>query len=383
MIKIIHLITSLGVGGAEQQLFRILNHMDKNRFENIIISIQDEGILGRELKALGFKLYTLNISRNFSALKGMIKLIHILQTERPDILQTWLYHADFFGLLASKFSKVPKLAWNVRCSYIGMQYYSLTSALIIRLCTWFSNQPDAIVVNSERGMVSHRQLGYRSFAWHCIPNGFDLEMFRPNELMRAKLRNSLNIEERDLLVGLVGRFDPFKDHSTFFKAAALVSRQISNAKFVLVGLGTDPSNQFLISESKKYGVFDKTLFLGVRRDIPDIMAALDAFVLTSASEGFPNVLCEAMACGIPCVSTDAGDARKILGETGHVVAPGDANALAVALINLLTLDEEDRRQLGATARNRIAEHYSLKKITSIYEALYQNLCSGGKFECVV
>ena len=206
-----------------------------------------------------------------------------------------------------------------------------------------------------------------------IPNGFDLERFKPDTDARASVRSELAVEPDTLLVGLIARYDPYKDHENFFRAARGVVERLPKVRFVLCGDGVTPQNDAIMDLVRKAGLANSCLLLGRRPDVPRILSALDISCLSSLAEGFPNVVGEAMACGVPCVVTDVGDAREILGPTGLIVAPRDSEALSRALIDLLSMPAEQRRGLGRQARERIELRFSLPRIVSRYEALYDEI----------
>ena len=373
-MRIVHVITGLRAGGAEGMLAKLLSGMDRSRFQNIVVSLTDRDMLGPRIEALGVPVYTLGMRRGLPAQMALWRLWRLLRRERPDLLQTWLYHADLLGLVAGRLAGVARIAWNVRCSNMDMHHYSALSALVVWMLARVSGWPDMVLVNSAEGRRVHERLGYRPRRWEFVPNGFELDRFRPNPEARAALRRELGVPADHCLIGLVARFDPMKDHATFLQAAAVLSRDHSETEFVLVGRDVDHANvalRRLISES---GVGGRVHLLGERPDIDRILPALDIAGLSSAfGEGFPNVLGEAMACGVPCVVTDVGDSAIIAGDTGRVIPCKDPEALATAWRDLIRLGKEGRRQLGEAARRRIAATYALPAIVERYERLYNEL----------
>jgi len=241
--------------------------------------------------------------------------------------------------------------------------------------------PAAIVVNSEAGRRQYERHGYSPRRWQLISNGFDLKVLRPDPAARNAVRDALRVRADAPLIGLVARFDPLKDHGTFLRAAGVLARTDSAVHFVLIGNGVVPGNALLDRLVRQEGLAGRLHMLGERRDIPWLTAALDISSLSSYAEGFPNVIGEAMACGVPCVVTDVGDCRVIVGETGVVVPPRDPHALAEGWRTLLRMDREARSRLGEAARQRIERHFSLRHIVNEYEQLYLSL-TGARL-CVV
>ena len=247
--------------------------------------------------------------------------MRLLRQERPCILQSWLYHADLAGILVGRICRVPAIAWNIRCSNLDRSHTPWLSRAVVHVLSRLSRAPEVVVVNSEVGKTFHASMGYRPRRWHLIPNGFDVKHFRPDSDARADVRQELGFAPDSRLVGLVARFHPMKDHQTFLRAAALLHERKSRANFVLVGRNVDHRNDTLVRMVRALGLTESVRLLGERSDIQRIMAGLDLFSLPSAfGEGWPNVVGEAMASGVPCVVTDVGDAALIVGETGRVCA---------------------------------------------------------------
>jgi glycosyltransferase involved in cell wall biosynthesis len=271
-----------------------------------------------------------------------------------------------------KWAGSPTLVWNVRCSNMDLEHYSLLTKLVVRVLAWRSAIPAAVVVNSEGGRSQHERLGYHPRRWAYIPNGFDMERFAPNSDRRAARRIEWQVSDDAVLIGLIARVDPMKDHATFLEAAQFVVRARPLARFVLVGKDTET----LASLAFEKGLKDNVLLLGHQSDVASLLPAMDIVCLSSAfGEGFPNVLGEAMACAIPCISTDVGDARNIIDDTGIVVAVRDPKALAAAIIDLIDRGPGRRTALGIAARERIEKKYSLQKIVEQYITLYTQLGS--------
>jgi glycosyltransferase involved in cell wall biosynthesis len=298
------------------------------------------------------------------------RLIRLVKTLNPTIVQSWLYHADLLSTIAVKFSSSPILVWNVRCSDMDLKRYSLLTRWVQRVLALWSATPAAVIVNSEAGKQQHERLGYRPRRWDVIPNGFDTERFRPDTSLRLPLRQEWRVPPDAVVVALVARVDPMKDHVTFLKAAQQLANARRNVYFLLVGKDT----QTLATAVAAKGLTDWVRLLGYRSDIECLLPGVDVLCLSSAfGEGFPNVLGEAMACGIPCVSTDVGDAPSIVADTGLIVPVRDPAALAHAIIDLIDRGPAAREHLGRKARARIEVGYSLPRIVDRYAALYSDL----------
>lgn len=374
LTKIIHLITDLDTGGAEMMLLKLLAHMDGERFANVVISLTDRGTLGEQIAALGVPVFTLGMRRGLPNPLGIGRLVRLLRQEKPDILQTWLYHADLLGTISSRLVHVPTLCWNIRCSDMDMSRYSRLSRLVLHILAGLSGCPDIVIVNSEAGRRLHETLRYSPRRWEIVPNGFDLNRFHPDPAARQSLREKLDVPPDTVLIGLVARYDPMKDHQTFLEAAGLLARQRDDAHFVLVGRGASQHNPQLAELIDALKLEGRVHLLDERSDIPRIMAALDILALSSAfGEGFPNVVGEAMACGIPCVATDVGDAASIIGETGIVVQPRDPAGMADAWKQLIEMPDAERQALGKDARRRVERLFSIESIVGRYQSLYRGI----------
>ncbi len=311
--------------------------------------------------------------RGIPSLAALWRLARLMRRSSPTIVQTWMYHGDLLGMLAAPFGGYPPIIWNVRCSDMDFSLYRRSTRHVVNILARLSSLPVAVVVNSYAGQRWHAQIGYRAREWVLLPNGIDVETFRPNPQARSYWRERLEISPNTVLVGMAARRDPMKDHETLLHAIGRISANVACA---LVGNDVDAGDTALVRLAIQA---NKPIhLLGFCRDMPGFMAALDIAVLASRfGEGFPNVVAEAMACGVPCVVTDVGDAAVIAGSTGKVVPPCDPTALANA-ISALATDHPERARLGALARERIVLHYALPQVASRYHELWANLAEGGK-----
>lgn len=370
-IRILHLITTLDTGGAEMMLKRLVSRMDPERFSNRVVCLAVPGRIGAAIAETGIPVTYLGMRRGAPSPAAVLTLIREIRSARPDVIQTWLYHADLIGLVAGRLAGAETIVWNIRCSNMDLRQYNRTTRIVFSALRRLSAFPAAIIANSEAAMRYHRAIGYRSSVFTVIPNGFDLARFKPDGNARADVRRELGLPADAALVGCVGRFDPAKDHRTLIAAIALCRRR--SATYLLCGEGLDRRNRRLAEWIEAYGVGKEIRLLGLRSDVPRMMAALDALVSSSATEGFPNVIGEAMACGVPCVVTDAGDSSLIVGDTGIVVPPRDPMALGRALEAMLAMPLPQRMDLGAAARRRIESTFDLPRIARRYERLYLSL----------
>ena len=365
---ILHLITGLETGGAEQMLARLVTRLDPARCRSVVVSMTGPGAVGPRLVDAGIELLSLGLPPGQPDPRGLLRLVRIVGAVRPDVLLTWLYHADLLGLLAKPFLGDCRLVWNIRCTE------SLNANVVRRVLVAGSRVPDAVVVNSSAGQRFHENIGYRPKRWEMIPNGYDTGFFRRDEGARESLRRELDIAGDAVAIGLPARYHPMKDHATFLAAAARLSAAEPKAVFVLAGTGADTTNRELADAVAAAGLGGRARLLGNRGDMVRVYSALDIVTLSSAyGEGHPNVVGEAMSCEIVCAATDVGDAAELVGPTGAIVPPGDPDALAAAWRGLVDLGPEGRRARGAEARGRIARLYDINAITKQYEALFDSV----------
>jgi glycosyltransferase involved in cell wall biosynthesis len=378
MIKVLHLTSSFSLsGGAEANLLRLVSHMDRDRFCNMIVTMT-EGVnydlLRERLPAeSGVAVNSLKMRRGVPNPLAAVRLSQIVNRFQPQIMQTWMYHADLLGLLAGKWKGVPSIAWNIQCSSLDPAGFGWMSRLVRRLLISLSSFPDVVLTNCQSGLEFHRALGYRPRRWLYMPNSLDFDSFRPDDQAGAWLRSLLSLPSRAPLIGLIGRLHPVKDHETFIKAACILASENPDLHFVLVGKGVEERNGYINGLVTATAVADRFHLLGHRSDVNHITAGLDIACCSSLSEGSPNVVAEAMACGVACVATDVGDSSLILQELGRVVPPRDPEAFAQACRETLAIPPSRRRELGVAARARAKESFSLSKVVARYESLYEML----------
>jgi glycosyltransferase involved in cell wall biosynthesis len=372
-IKILHLITGLDTGGAEVSLQRLTGAMARDRFENVVVSLTAPGALSASIREQGIRVDAIRMPRSLPTPPAIWRLYRLLRLERPDILQTWLYHSDLAGLLTGRAAGVPAIAWNIRCSNMGEEYRRGIKGSLISLLARLSRYPDAIVANSHAGRDEHAALGYSPRRWAVLENGFDLKIFKPEVYARASLRNEIGLPHDSVLIGLVARFDPMKNHEGFMCAAAELLSTDPAVHFVLVGDGIDDGNRDLNRLIDRLGIRHRIHLLGRREDVPKITAGLDIATCCSLGEGFPNVVGEAMACAVPCVVTDVGDAARIVGDTGIVVPASNVQALARGWHELLAKGAAGRAELGRRAVARIESEYSLTRCVERYQDFFESL----------
>jgi len=371
---VLHIITGLQAGGAELMLYKLLSRMDQERFSNVVLSLTSGGGIGSKISTLGIPCHELDIGGVAGGVRGLRSAVRLMRALKPNVVQTWLHHADLFGTVAARLAGNRNIVWNLRCSSLSPNDFPESSLRLVKILGLLSPIPKVVIANSAAGKSAHLQAGYHPRRWEIIPNGFDTKSLAPNGDAHLRIRRELDLNDSVPLIGIVGRYHPMKGHAVFLRAAANLIGNRPTTRFLMVGRGLDEKNVELIEQIRGLKLESQVRLLGERKDIPDIMSALDILTSSSTSgEGFPNVVGEAMACGVPCVGTDVGDTKAIIGETGLVVPGGDSEALANAWTRLLAMLPEDRRLLGAAARARIEDSFEIGVIAARYQQLYEGV----------
>lgn len=378
-MKVTHVIGTLADGGAEIMLYRLLSNTDNTKVESRVIALRDFiDPWGHRLREMGIPVEVLGLERGVPNPMGVARLARMLRADRPDVVQTWMWHSDLIGGLAAKLAGGIPVAWGVHSSGLEHQSTKRTTVWTSQLCTLTSSWlPERIVCCADASRRAHERMGYPSQKMQVIYNGFDLSRFKPDPEARPSVREEIGAAEDALLIGMMGRFDAPKDHRNFIRAAALLRKLMPGVEFVLCGQGVDRENQELSRWSREAGIEGCLHLLGRRADVPRITAALDVASLSSSyGEAFPLVLGEAMACGVPCVTTDVGDSAVIVGDTGIVAPPRDPVALAESWLEILEMSPARRAALGSAARRRIEENFDLSDAVRRYEELYAEISRG-------
>jgi glycosyltransferase involved in cell wall biosynthesis len=329
----------------------------------------DEGMHGAAIRAAGIELHCLGMRRGLPSPRALYKLVALMRATKPDLVMTWLYHADLLGTLAASIARQGRIVWNLRCSSLDLDKHPWTTGLTVRLLGRMSGLPWAVAANSIAGRRAHEALGYRPRRWIDLPNGFETDLWRPDDADRASVRAELGLAVEDVAIGLVSRVDPEKDHATFLQSLAALTRRYPSIRGVLVGRGTD-------GLEIPPDVTSRVAVLGERKDVPRLLLGLVFFVWCSLSEGFPNAIGEAMATGVPCVVTDAGDSARIIGDTGLVVPSRDVGAMTRALEKFIAAGADSRRATGARARARILENWPMDRVARLYCEAWRELIAG-------
>ena len=363
MIRIVHIITGLGSGGAENMLYKLLKHSNQDQYHHEVISLMDKGIYGDKIEKLGIKVHCLNLNKK-NVIPSLVKAKEIV--EGADVVDTWLYHADLFGFVVAKVMARKNLIWNIRHSNLDKDANRARTLRIVRLNARLSRYVDAITYNSHKAKVNHIQIGYTGKQVTVIPNGFELDHFRYCPRMRTEIRNELGIMNEKVII-TVGRWDIQKDYYTLMRALHILRKKHRDFKMVMVGPNLDLNNLELVDLINKYDLESHVMLLGRRNDVPGLLSAADIYVSSSLGESFSNAIGEAMACELPCVVTDVGDSKLIVGETGVVVGAQDCKALAAGLLSAMS--KKDER--CSSARKRVISNYDIISVAQRFRELWR------------
>lgn len=369
-LNVLHIVTGLTDGGAENSLYQLCQNDRQNQHR--VVSMMDAGQYGVRFDAAGIEVICLEMPRGRVTLRGIWRLWRLMRIQRPDVVQTWMYHADLVGGVMARLAGVRAVCWGIRNSNLVPGMSRRSTIWVAKACAALSSVvPHSIVSCSRQAVEVHCRLRYAALKFVVVPNGCNLLLLRPDAEARARVRADWGLDAGMPLFGMVARFDPQKDHANLIDALAQLKGLGWDFRCALIGAEMDTNNAVLIRLLEDHGVRDRVLLVGRRSDIPAVMNALDVHVLSSRfGEAFPNVLSEAMACGTPCVSTDVGDAAFIVGDTGWIVPPSDPRALAERLAMALGehADATTWQARKQRAQQRIVETFSIQRMVEGFSA---------------
>jgi glycosyltransferase involved in cell wall biosynthesis len=369
--RILHVIVDLERGGAQAQLYRLLSKAPNS---SGVFSITGSGPLKPEIQALGVRVY--GGAGAWPA--GLVRSFRrAVRDHRADVICGWMYHGNLLSLASSVGNNGPAVMWNIRHSLHDISHEKLTTRSAIRAGAMLSFRPKRIVYNSAVAAQQHENLGYRRRCRGVIPNGFDTQRFRPDATQRQRARAGFGVPGDQPLIGVVGRAHPMKNHRGFVSAVAIAIRHTSPFRVVMIGAGVDAPGAGLGEQVRRLGLEGVIDLQGERSNLEGLYPALDLLVLPSAwGEAFPNVVGEAMACGVPCLVTDVGSAAEVVGGTGFVVPSPAPNAVAEELVRTLSVGKPRLHALGVQARRRVERLYSIDAMAAKYRELFHDVTAG-------
>jgi glycosyltransferase involved in cell wall biosynthesis len=373
-LRILHFINDLHAAGSQVEMLRLLGEEQRWGWNSAVVTLAD-GRLRSEVAALGVPVFSLGMrtkapfASHLRYLTRVPTIVRLTWRWRPNLVQGWMYHANLAASLAAACrSATTPVLWRIGQTISNLALERPTTAAMIRAGGLVSRQPAAIIYNSEASAHEHEALGYKAARRVLMAGGFDCDIFQPSLEARGAVRRELGLAEDAILVGLMARFHPMKDHAGFLRAARLVVARHRNVFFVLAGSGVTAEAPELMHAIAEHRLEGRVFLLGMRRDMARLNGALDlACSSSSRGEGFSNAIGEAMACGVPCVVTDVGDSARLVGNSGIVVPPGNPLALADAISTLV--DAGTRAYLGTAARRRIESEFALKTVAQRYREL--------------
>ncbi len=378
-MNVLHIIVGLDSGGAERMLQRLVAFDAGNpACRHSVVSLTDAGTIGPQLRRSGIDVQALGLRSLLDLPRVFWRLLGVVRASRPDIVQTWMYHADLLGGLAARLAGRYPVVWCVRTTNLPAGTRSVT-ALLRWLCARLSGWiPDAIVCAAQASRSAHAAIGYDATKMVVVPNGYDFSRLAASADERLAWRAEHGVGAHELVVGSIGRWHADKDPDNFVQMAARLGPQDARLRFLMVGRGLDANNPQLLRSVAASAMAHRFILAGERKDTPQCLAAMDVFCLHSRNEGFPNVLAEAMAMGLPCVTTDVGDAAMLLGDANQVVPKEAPAALAQAVARMLGMDPAARQALGARARARVQMHFTIGAARAGFESVYLRLLPGAR-----
>lgn len=365
--KILHVITTAGVGGAELMLCRLLERNDPSRHRQAVLTLLTPHALKERMEASA-PIYSLDMRPPLPTVGNLRRLRAVIRDYRPDLIQGWMYHGNIAATIGAGLAGFAgPVLWNIRHSLHDIAYEKPVSRMVIRLNAWLSRRPRAILFNSRTSIEQHESLGFAPDRSLFLPNGVDCALNRPRPEIRDEMRAELGIDRDAPVIGMVARYHPMKDPDNLLQALARIAERLPAVQLVVAGRDYEQVQGSIAG----LGLENRVHLLGSRDDVPRILAAIDVVAMPSAwGEGFPNALGEAAAAGVPAVATDIGDAARVIGDGGRIVPPRDSEALAAALTDILTLDPAERRRLGERARRHVESHFELDVIARRFAALH-------------
>ena len=373
-MKVMHLINDLESGGAEASLYKLI--INEKKHEHFVVSLKGLDFYGNSLIGLGIKVYTLNINHIIFSVFKFFKVIKIVQEERPDLIQSWMYHSDLLSSLVSLCNGTKNIFWGIRQAGLSLKDTKLTTLLIAMICRFLSSKiPRKIVCNSKESKDLHIKIGYNPNKFEIIENGVDLNKFYSDNQKNLRIREQLKISTKTFIFGNIATWHEKKDHKNLFEALEIYNnQQHSDWALLLAGKEMNRENSDLVKELTKRKILDNCLLLGERRDLPEIFNSIDVFVLSSRKESFPNVLIESMASCVPCISTNVGAAKRIISDTGWIVpkeSPKDlAKALTEVTIQFQDSNKWDERK--ESCRVRVMKNFDLKFVVDSYQKVWES-----------
>jgi glycosyltransferase involved in cell wall biosynthesis len=374
-IKIVHIINDLSPGGAEKMLLNLVAHTDRSRFDISVFSLQNKGEVAIDIEKLGIPVFGFYMFNKYDFIFKFLKLILILIRIKPDIVHAWMYHSNLIGGIAAKFVTSSKIIWSIHSTTLEPGPEKKGTEIAIKLSTFLSKViPDKIILCSKASYNFHEIIGFEKNKMMVIPNGIDLRRFKYSSKAKLNLISKLKLGHETKFIGMVGRYHSMKRHDIFFHAAQIIINKYPLIQFILCGPGIDNSNQKLVKLINSFELSPNIHLLGYRSDMSNIYSLLDILTITSSyGESFPLTICEAMACNVPVVSTDVGDASYIINSKDMIIPINEPMLIAEKWEKIISLDIKSRNEIGVKNRSRIKNLFDIKNIERSYKYHYKQL----------
>jgi glycosyltransferase involved in cell wall biosynthesis len=377
--RLLVISTGLALGGAELMLLRLLRALRPQGFTPEVIALTPRGALKDEFIAAGIPVTELNFKGGIAeGARSLFQLTRLIRRRQPELIQTWMYHANLIGgILARLFSAAP-CVWSIRHSTTDRRTTSLSTRLVVKAGATLSGvAPTAIISCSQEAIDVHASMGYCRSKMAYIPNGFDAELYRPDGDARKAVRDEFSIPSSAPLVGMFGRYHPQKNFAGFCEVAERILSRHPETFFIAAGTDVTASNQGLAQMIEQHRIGAHLRLVGPRRDMPRLLASLDALVSTSLyGEAFPNVIAEAMLCGVPCVGFNVGDTKSIISDAGYTIPLGDIEMMTDKLSLIIAAPPYQPHFAPLAVRRSVAERFSIEAVAKQYAALYSALING-------
>jgi glycosyltransferase involved in cell wall biosynthesis len=378
VMRILHCITGLTGDGAQRLLLRLTRGLQDHAVQSVVVNLGPATPLVSDFEAVNVPVLSLGISPTVWDVPGAISLLRrTIHDLEPDVVQGWMYHANVMAFLAKTAGRFRlPLVWNIRRGMDDYRQRSRATRAVIRMSSALSRYVDSIIYCTEVCRSQHEAFGYAPNHGRVMHNGFDTAKFAPSQQARAEARALFGAQEDDVVIGNVGRYDIAKGHRHLLEAFAHLAASVRKVRLVCVGRGMDACNREISDLLARAGIAERVTLLGERGRVERIFPGFDIYCSSSISEGFPNVIAEAMACALPCVVTDVGGSAEIVDQNGILVAPRSSSALAKGLDMCVRLSAAERCEIGERARARVRDVFSLDSMVVNYAHMYRALSTG-------
>ena len=372
-MKVMFLVRDLAVGGSQRQLALLAAGLARRGHDVAVVVLYAGGALEASLAGSGARLHSIGKSSRWHAIAPFARLRRLVRNERPHVIYAFLpVQTTIAALLLLLPPRLDaKLVFGLRAGGMELGHYDVLNALTYRSEAWLSRRADLAIANARAVRADAIRRGLPPDRIAVVPNGIDAESMRPDAAAGRALRRAWGLSDDAFVIGCMARLDPMKDHANLLRAAAGFAREHPEARFVCAGNG--PSRKELERLAASLGLADRVVWAG---EIADARAAYNAFDIATLSsafgEGFPNVVGEAMACGVPVAATDVGDVRVIVDAQGEVVPPKDPDALRAAWGRLRQRLARDPA-LPAAVRETIVTSYGVEAMVRRTEDILARL----------